>query len=200
MQAIDGTLRLSATDIANHLACAHLTQLDRGAAEGRIAAPQWRDPSLELLRERGVRHERAYVAHLKGSGVDVVELAAEDGAAPAAPAADRVLAAMRAGAGAIVQAPLGSGRWVGRADLLLRVEGASGLGDWSYEVVDTKLAQETRAGTVLQLCLYTDLLAELQGRVPELMHVVTPRPDFQGKASVRRLQRVLSLRPRRGSR
>ena len=50
----------------------------------------------------------------------------------------------------------------------------SDLGEWSYEVVDTKLARETRAGTILQLCVYTDLLARLQGAVPESMHVVKP--------------------------
>ena len=79
---------------------------------------------------------------------------------------ERALEAMRAGADAIVQAELGRGRWVGRADVLLRVEEPSDLGSWSYEVADTKLAQETRAGTVLQLCLYSELLAGLQGRAP----------------------------------
>jgi uncharacterized protein len=46
-------------------------------------------------------------------------------------------------------------------------------------VADTKLAQETRAGTVLQLCLYSELLAGLQGRAPTLMHVIKPDPDFR---------------------
>ena len=40
------------------------------------------------------------------------------------------------------------------------------LGSWSYEPYETKLARETKAGTVLQLCLYGDLLASRQGRFP----------------------------------
>jgi uncharacterized protein len=52
---------------------------------------------------------------------------------------------MRAGADAIVQADLGEDRWMVRADVLLRVPHPSDMGDWSYEVVDTKLAQETQA-------------------------------------------------------
>jgi predicted RecB family nuclease len=81
---------------------------------------------------------------------------------------------MRAGVGAIAQAPLLDGRWHGRADVLLRIDRPSELGGWSYEVVDTKLARETRAGSVLQLCLYSDLVGRIQGRLPEHMFIVSP--------------------------
>ena len=52
---------------------------------------------------------------------------------------------------------------MGRADVLRRVEVPSDLGPWSYEVLDTKLARETKGGTVLQLCLYADLIEAVQG-------------------------------------
>ncbi len=53
------------------------------------------------------------------------------------------------------------------------------MGGWSYEVVDTKLAQETRAGTVLQLCLYSDLVAPDAGPGSlTCMHVVKPAAGF----------------------
>src|SRR5262245_18395411 len=61
----------------------------------------------------------------------------------------------------------------------MRVGTPSLLGDWSYEVVETKLAQEARVGTILQLCVYSELLGVLQGRAPEHMHVVTPGQLFQ---------------------
>jgi hypothetical protein len=51
----------------------------------------------------------------------------------------------------IVQGALASGRWSGRTDILKRVETPSALGVWSYEVIDTKLARETKGGTILQL-------------------------------------------------
>ena len=54
----------------------------------------------------------------------------------------------------------------------------SALGGWSYEAVDTKLARETKAGAVLQLCLYSDLIKEVQGFAPEHMSVVVPWSDF----------------------
>lgn len=61
---------------------------------------------------------------------------------------------------------------------MLRIETASGLGCWSYEVVDTKLSQETKAGTLLQLGAYSEVLAAIQGALPERMHVVVPDRDF----------------------
>jgi uncharacterized protein len=167
-------LRLAATDVSNHLACRHLTQLDRAVAEGRIAAPAWRDPALAVLQQRGLAHEKAYIEHLRERGLAVVEPAEEGGKL----SVERTIQAMRAGADAIVQAELRKDRWIGRADVLLKVSRPSRLGAWSYEVVDTKLAQETRAGTVLQLCLYSELVKEVQGQFPERMHVVKPGADF----------------------
>src|SRR6266540_2669914 len=173
---LDGdTLRLSATDLANHLACRHLTALDRGAAEGRWKPPDWYQPEADVLRQRGLEHERAFLARLEQQGRRITRL---DEAADSASALERTIAAMREGADVIAQATLSGGRWLGRADVLLRVERPSALGAWSYEALDTKLARETKAGAILQLCLYTELLGQVQGSLPDYMHVVPRRPDF----------------------
>ncbi|KRB30871.1 nuclease [Mesorhizobium sp. Root172] len=169
-------IQLSATDLVGHLNCRHLTGLDLAVAQGTLAKPASYDPFLEILRERGALHEQAYIDHLKNSGLDAVRI---EGVDITVATAGQTLDAMRAGTPAIVQGALLSGRWSGRTDVLLRVETPSALGPWSYEAVDTKLARETKGGTVLQLCLYSDLLASAQGLVPELMHVVPPWADFR---------------------
>jgi hypothetical protein len=69
--------------------------------------------------------------------------------------------------------------WNGYADVLCKVAKSSKLGNWSYEVIDTKLAQETRAGTILQLCLYSEIVASIQGVNPEEMYVVSPGRNFE---------------------
>ena len=51
-------------------------------------------------------------------------------------------------------------------------------GAWSYEVIDTKLARQTKGGTVLQLSLYADLVGSVQGVLPEHMSVVAPWTEF----------------------
>lgn len=174
MHCSGNTLRLSATDLASHLGCRHLTQLDLAAARGHLQKPIWRDLSLEALQQRGLAHEQAYVAHLRAQGRDVVELRDVDGDTAVA----RTRAAMRGGADVIVQAELRDGRWGGRADVLLRVPLLDQPDAWTYEVVDTKLAQDTRGGTILQLCLYSDLVGRLHEHDPERMHVVKPGEGF----------------------
>jgi predicted RecB family nuclease len=89
---------------------------------------------------------------------------------------------MKNGARVIAQGALTHQGWGGRADILRRVEVPSAIGNWSYEALDTKLARETKAGAVLQLCLYSDLLAQTQGTPPEYMYVVAPWSDFQPRA------------------
>src|SRR3546814_20368330 len=51
------------------------------------------------------------------------------------------------------------------------VERPSLLGPFSYEVTDTKLKRKAHPKHVLQLVLYSDLLAEIQGVMPEHAHV-----------------------------
>lgn len=165
-----GSFKLAATDLANHLSCKHLTQLNRLVAEKRMNGPSWRDPSLDVLKMRGEAHEAAYVAYLKDKGLSSAYLR---GQSP-----ESTIDAMKRGLDVIVQASLSSGHWSGYADILIKVPGTSKFGDWSYEVQDTKLSQNTRASAILQLCLYTDLLATLQDEVPESMYIVKPGTDF----------------------
>ena len=175
MYAVNNTLHLSASDLVNHLACRHLTQLNLDVATGARPAPSRYDPTLEQLIERGLAHERAYIEHLKAQGHEVTSI---DGVSTANAAAATVQA-MRDGRDVIVQGALAHGRWSGRADILMRVDAPSELGDWSYEVTDTKLARETKGGTILQLSLYSDLVARVQGCLPEKMHVVAPWTKFE---------------------
>jgi predicted RecB family nuclease len=167
-------LILSATDLSNFLSCRHRTALEMAEAHGKRQRPRWNDPLLEILFKRGLEHEKAYVESLRAGGSDIVDLGdvRERDVAVA-----RTLDSMRSGADVIVQAALADGRWYGRPDMLRRVEKPSALGVWSYEVTDTKLARETRAGTILQLGLYSEMLGGAQGARPECFYVVTPDPD-----------------------
>jgi len=60
----------------------------------------------------------------------------------------------------------------GRADFVKRVDKPSKLGNWSYEVIEAKLARSTKVRAVIQLCHYSLLLSKLQGADPDWMHVV----------------------------
>lgn len=175
MRKQSDTVYLTATDLAGHLNCRHLTALDLAVAEGTLEKPQHWDPLLEILRERGQQHEQAFIDHLRAQGLS---LATIDGVEVSDEAATQTLQAMADGHDIIVQAALAHERWSGRADVLRKVEKPSRFGAWSYEVIDTKLARETKGGTVLQLCLYADLLDHVQGAAPDHVYVVAPWSDF----------------------
>ena len=179
MHSVDGTLQLSATDLVNHLACRHLTELNAEVAVGTRVAPKGWDPMLELLRQRGLAHERDYIEHLKDTGHQVTSI---EGVGTNAATVAATVDAMRSGREVIVQGALADGVWGGRADILRRVDFPSDLGDWSYEVIDTKLARETRGGTILQLALYSDLVRSVQGLLPQRMYVVAPWTEFEPQA------------------
>ena len=179
MEEKNGEIRLSASDLVNHLACRRLTELNRQVATGAQAAPGEWDPTLELMWERGLAHEEAYIGHLEAAGCRVTRI---EGVGIDASAVAATLAAMKGGDEVIVQGALAEGRWAGRMDVLRRVTVPSSLGDWSYEVVDTKLARETRSGTILQLSLYSDLVSRVQGILPERMYVVAPWTEFEPQA------------------
>ncbi len=65
MRLVRHAIELTASDLANHLACRHLSALDLRVARGELARPFVPDPLLERLRELGRRHEQAYVAYLR---------------------------------------------------------------------------------------------------------------------------------------
>lgn len=161
---------LTPTELSTHLACAHYTQLERKRRAGELDVEFTPDLRLEAMRRRGDEHERAYISRLRDAGSTVVDLRGTKDR-------EATLAAMREGAQAIVQAPLGNGDFSGIADLLLKGEMPSTLGAWSYEPVDTKLARETRAGTILQLCTYCEMLGAMQGVEPIRFRVVTPTQE-----------------------
>ena len=89
MQKLGQQIILSATDLANHLACQYLTDLNRKVAEGQLEKPYRDDPILETIIERGNEHEAAYVEHLRRKDGSLVEIERWD-----AEARPKTLAAM----------------------------------------------------------------------------------------------------------
>jgi len=126
---------------------------------------------LWVLQERGRLHEEAYIRHLKDQGLSVQDLRVT---AADAIAAEATRISMESGVEVIVQPTFVSDPWYGRADILRRVGTSSTLGPWSYKVYDCKLSTETKAGTILQLSIYSEMVGAIQGLVPESMYVVPP--------------------------
>ena len=163
----------AATDVANFLSCHHLLTLDRAEEAGELQRPYFPDPGLDLLKELGLRHEQSYLDHLVNvQGLKVVRIPTN---VSWAEAVAQTTDALRRGVSAIYQATFLHGPWHGRSDFLIRVEKPSALGDWSYEPLETKLSRSTKAGALIQLCFYSDLLLQIQEVQPDWMHIVLGR-------------------------
>lgn len=169
MKRENNALIFSATDLSNYINCKHLTSLSKEVAFGNLKKPVYKNRVTEMLQQKGIAFEQAFLNELKEEGKNIVSIDQKD-----PQAMQKTLDGMQAGADVIYQARLELDKWQGWADFLIRVEVPSNLGAWSYEVLDTKLATETKAGTILQIALYSQMIAELQGRLPEHMHVKKP--------------------------
>jgi len=180
MKMTASQIRLTASDLSNHLACRHVTTLDLQVTRGERSEPDWADPDLAVIRERGRRHEADYLTHLRQQGLSVEDLRQIDPRQEERLLAE-TLAWMERGAQVIAQGALSDGQWFGRPDVLRRVEKPGTKWAWSYEVADTKLARETKATTILQLLLYSDLLEKAQGTMPDFLWVIPPGQGFAGE-------------------
>lgn len=169
MQKKNNALLYSASDLVNFLECEHLTSLDLINLETPLPKAE-DDEQAKLIQDKGYAHEAAFLEHLQQTCPRVADLGQLKGSLDEAAAA--TAQAMREGVDVIFQATLRDGALIGHADFLRRVPIPSNLGDYSYEVVDTKLARSTRAKFLIQLLFYSDILAKIQGVEPKAMHVV----------------------------
>ena len=169
MQLIEGQFRLSASDLMRFKGCRHATTLDLRRLEVGDLRPDVDGEEAALLQAQGDAHELGFLDRLKSDGRDVVEISIAGRSIEECVAS--TMAAMRSGADVIFQGAMLDGAWGGYSDFLEKVDVPSALGNWSYEVVDTKLKRRPDPKHVLQLCLYSDMLTDMQGRAPEHAHL-----------------------------
>ncbi len=175
MQILGDRRIVSASDLNDRLACRHLLFLNLQKALGELDEEPAPSPTGELLARKGDEHENAYLESLKAEGKNVVELTGpkDRGIEALEAAAAETAEAMKAGPEVIFQATFFDGERRGHTDFLFRVDRPSDLGDFSYEVADTKLARSSKPYFIVQLCFYSELLQKIQGGdPPEHIHVI----------------------------
>lgn len=169
MRKLGYAVLFSATDLVNFLECEHLSALDRINLDTPLVRAQ-EDEVNNLIQQHGSRHELAHLASLRSCGKTVVDVSKPGLSLEQKVEATRT--ALGEGHDVVFQAAMRQGQMAGFADFLERVETPSAFGDFSYEVVDTKLSRHAKAKFLIQLAFYSSILGEWQGRLPELMHVV----------------------------
>ena len=167
MRLFENEVLLSASDLTRFIGCTHATTLDLAYLRGEGPEPRADSEDAELLQKYGFAHEENYLDRLQSQGRKVLGLTGSDLLGAAIATRD----AMQMGVDVIYQGALMNNRWGGWADFIEQVETPSALGNYSYEVVDTKLKRSVDPKHVLQLALYSDLIAGIQGIMPEFGHI-----------------------------
>ena len=126
------------------------------------------DEMLKALQQKGYDHEEAFLEKLRSEGKEVVFI---ERASPEA-MQKRTRAAMKSGADVVAQAYLELDNFGGLADFLIKVPGKSKLGNFHYEVWDTKLSKKMKPYFAIQLCCYAEMLEQEQGIPCERVAIV----------------------------
>lgn len=163
-----GCVVLSASDLVNYLGCRHATFLDAKNIGGPApeAAP---DPNTDLLAKKGFEHEHDCLGKFWASGKQVEII---DAKATLDERLNQTRAAMHRGAEVIYQGAVTHDGWLGISDFLTRVPAQTRLGDFGYEVADAKLSRSAKPKYLVQLCVYSRLLEQEQGGLPEYVHLL----------------------------
>ncbi len=159
----------SPSDLTRFMESPFASWMDRYTMEFPDHAPakDQADALVVSLQKRGFAHEDQLEAEFREQGLSVVKIEAES----AVEKHKATLSAMNRGVDVIVQAHLEREEFAGFADFLVKVEGISDLGDFHYEVWDTKLAKQLKPTYVIQLCCYAEMLEAVQGIRPKQITV-----------------------------
>lgn len=158
----------SPSDLVHFLSCNHCTVLDLKNLTEKMQKAQ-ESTTNKLLQAKGFEHEAKYLNQLKSKGKAIKEIPKDSKSL--AERAELTKQAMQSGVDVVYQAVLTNGNWRGDADFLIKVDKPSKLGNFSYEVLDTKLARHSDPKHIIQLCLYTDLLEATQDVRAEHMYL-----------------------------
>lgn len=169
LKLIDNKIWFSPTDLSQFYASPFASWMTRFQLENPAEKFEFaEDPTMTLLAKRGVEHELRYLAQLRTENKQIVEIERSDFKT----ASENTLKAMGSGAQVIYQGAFVSETFRGFSDFLVRVDKPSKLGNFSYEVWDTKLALTPKPEYILQLSCYSDMLADIQGIWPEKISLV----------------------------
>ena len=175
MRVFQNKIRFSPTDLTRFFESEFTSYMDRFE---KIAPESLKkelgverdppDPLLELIKKLGIQHEENSLAEIeKTESVFKVEAKDRDSAIK------QTLSALQTGEPNIYQAALQKDKFFGYADLLVKQQGQSALGNHYYIPWDFKLAKKPKPTALIQLCCYCEMLESIQKVRPPQFAVIT---------------------------
>ncbi len=161
----------AASDLTNFVSCSYLSFLDRLSLDSPLERCEV-DEQIELIQKKGQEHEEDYLNSLRNLGKEVVDCRLDKEVSDEE-RAEHTKKLMKKGVEILYQAYFFENEiWHGYSDFAVRVDTPSDLGNYSYEILDTKLARLPNPNFMIQLCFHSELLEKIQGVMPKQIRLV----------------------------
>lgn len=162
----------SPTDLTTYTASPFASWMDRLLLLQPELALQMDKPDalLASLQSKGLAHETGLLQQFESRGLSIVKI---DPALPVAEKQQQTQQALFDGYDVIYQAALSKGNFQGYADFLVKKNSPSKLGQYAYDVWDSKLSKQPKPEYIIQLCCYAEMLSDIQGQLPHYMTVAS---------------------------
>ncbi len=168
MSSIAHDPHLTASDYYRFFQCPHWPYYEWFATDAERAIKRELAPGEMRRLENGIIHERDVVARVYTE----MELVNAPVTGNIELDAEKTQRQMQLGAKLIYQGALAHGSWIGRPDLLVRIDAPSRFGNWMYVPLDIKSSHDLEKYQRMQLCFYAALLEIVQGAYPTKAGIV----------------------------
>lgn len=118
-----------------------------------------RSDLFETLSKNGIQHEIKIKDLLISEGFEVKIIEGDS----FEDKYQNTILALKKGYDVIYQAHLNKDNLIGASDFLIKKKGKSNLGDYYYEIWDSKLSNTVKPSFIIQLCAYAEMLQVQQG-------------------------------------
>jgi len=165
---------VSPSDLNNFVACKYtvLNEIKYHNKEIRKSPDRAND---KLWKEMGVEHEKRHYKILKEKYKKSITIKSDLNEKDRF---DETVRAIQKGYDLIYHAYLIDDNLRGEADFLIKCDTKSDLGNYSYEVYDTKITRNLKPRHITQITAYSDMLGKIQKVLPEKMYLIDGSDEY----------------------
>ena len=159
---------ISPSDLNNFIACKY-TALNEIKFHNKEIKKNNDKANDELWKKMGIDHEKKHYKILKDKYKKNITIKSDLNENDRF---NETVSAIQKGYDFIYHAYLVDENFRGEADFLIKCDTPSDLGDFSYEVYDTKITRNLKPRHITQITAYSDMLGKIQKLLPEKMHLI----------------------------
>ena len=168
MRIIKNKFYTSPSDLNNFVSCKYLIKNEIKFLNKEIKKNE-ESFDQKLWKEFGLKHEKKHFKLLSAKHKKNISIKQD---LDEKERNKQTLAAIKKGYDLIYHAYLIDEDFRGECDFLIKSSMPSDLGDFSYEVYDTKISRKPRPRHIFQITSYSHMLSTIQGVVPEKMYLI----------------------------